>query len=75
MSPFNPDAFRAQFPALRDAGTYLDSAATTLKPQSVIDACTQFYALSVGTVPAASSAAHALTERYEQTRQAGSQSD
>ena len=28
MNAFNPAHFRAQFPALADAGVYLDSAAT-----------------------------------------------
>lgn len=34
MNVFNPAQFRAQFPALQDAGVYLDSAATApnLKP-------------------------------------------
>ena len=35
MNAFNPAQFRAQFPALNDAGVYLDSAATALKPQAV----------------------------------------
>ncbi len=38
MNAFNPTQFRAQFPTLADAGVYLDSAATALKPQAVIDA-------------------------------------
>ncbi len=42
MNAFNPTQFRAQFPALADAGVYLDSAATALKPQAVIDATHQF---------------------------------
>ena len=46
MNAFNPAHFRAQFPALADAGVYLDSAATALKPQAVIDASDQFYRLS-----------------------------
>ncbi|SUG13443.1 aminotransferase [Salmonella enterica subsp. arizonae] len=44
MNAFNPTQFRAQFPALTDAGVYLDSAATALKPQAVIDARTSFIA-------------------------------
>ena len=35
MNVFNPAQFRAQFPALQDAGVYLDSAATALKPEAV----------------------------------------
>lgn len=50
MNAFNPAHFRAQFPALADAGVYLDSAATALKPQAVIDASDQFYRLSAGNV-------------------------
>jgi cysteine sulfinate desulfinase len=45
-----PRHFRAQFPALADAGVYLDSAATTLKPLAVIEASDQFYRLSAGNV-------------------------
>ena len=69
MTIFSPTAFRAQFPALNDAGVYLDSAATTLKPQEVIDATSQFYSLSAGTVHRSQfKAARALTEKYEQAR-------
>ena len=69
MTIFSPTAFRAQFPALNDAGVYLDSAATTLKPQAVIDATSQFYSLSAGTVHRSQfKAARALTEKYEQAR-------
>jgi cysteine sulfinate desulfinase len=38
MNAFSPAHFRAQFPALADAGVYLDSAATALKPLAVIEA-------------------------------------
>lgn len=69
MTAFNPSAFRQQFPALDDAGVYLDSAATTLKPQVVIDTTQQFYSLSAGTVHRSQfAAARQLTERYEQAR-------
>ncbi|TSH81555.1 cysteine desulfurase CsdA [Pantoea sp. paga] len=69
MTAFNPTAFRQQFPALADAGVYLDSAATTLKPQAVIDSTQQFYSLSAGTVHRCQfAAAQALTHRYEQAR-------
>ena len=50
MNAFNPAHFRAQFPALADAGVYLDSAATALKPLATIDASDQFYRLSAGNV-------------------------
>lgn len=69
MTAFNPSAFRQQFPALADAGVYLDSAATALKPQAVIEASEQFYSLSAGTVHRSQfAAARQLTERYEQAR-------
>jgi len=69
MTSFNPRHFRQQFPALNDATCYLDSAATALKPQAVIDATEQFYRLSAGTVHRSQfAAAQRLTERYEQAR-------
>lgn len=69
MTPFNSVTFRSQFPALHDAGVYLDSAATALKPQAVIDATQQFYSLSAGTVHRSQFAeAQKLTARYEQAR-------
>lgn len=37
------DAVRADFPALRFGVAYLDNAATTLKPQQMIDAITEYY--------------------------------
>ena len=70
MNAFNPVQFRAQFPALADAGVYLDSAATTLKPQTVIEASDQFYRLSAGNVHRSQfAAARQLTERYENARE------
>ncbi|EOW6847922.1 cysteine desulfurase CsdA [Cronobacter sakazakii] len=69
MKAFSPAQFRAQFPSLRDAGVYLDSAATALKPQPVIDATQQFYSLSAGNVHRSQFAeAQRLTERYEAAR-------
>ncbi|KNC94442.1 cysteine desulfurase CsdA [Trabulsiella odontotermitis] len=69
MNAFNPAQFRARFPALSDAGVYLDSAATALKPQAVIDATTQFYSLSAGNVHRSQFAeAQRLTARYEAAR-------
>lgn len=66
MNAFNPTQFRAQFPALADAGVYLDSAATALKPQAVIDATHQFYCLSAGNVHRSQFAqAQRLTAQYE----------
>lgn len=70
MNAFNPAQFRAQFPALADAGIYLDSAATALKPQAVIDASQQFYSLSAGNVHRSQyAAAQKLTARYEAARE------
>lgn len=69
MSAFSPAEFRQQFPALADAGIYLDSAATTLKPTAVIEATQAFYSLSAGTVHRSQfAAARELTERYESAR-------
>ena len=69
MNAFSPAQFRAQFPALADAGIYLDSAATALKPQAVIDATQQFYSLSAGNVHRSQFAeAQRLTARYEAAR-------
>ncbi|HBK4599876.1 cysteine desulfurase CsdA [Klebsiella michiganensis] len=70
MNAFNPVQFRALFPALADAGVYLDSAATTLKPLAVIEASDQFYRLSAGNVHRSQFAtARQLTERYENARE------
>lgn len=71
MTAFNPARFRGQFPALADAGVYLDSAATALKPQVVIEATQQFYSLSAGNVHRSQFAeAQRLTARYEAAREA-----
>ena len=70
MNAFNPAHFRAQVPALADAGVYLDSAATALKPLATIDASDQFYRLSAGNVHRSQfAAAQRLTERYENARE------
>lgn len=70
MTAFNPSLFRRAFPALADAGVYLDSAASALKPQAVIDATHQFYSLSAGNVHRSqfASARH-LTTQYEAARE------
>lgn len=69
MNAFSPAHFRAQFPALADAGVYLDSAATALKPLAVIEATKQFYSLSAGNVHRSQFAeAQRLTARYEAAR-------
>ena len=70
MNVFNPAQFRAQFPALQDAGVYLDSAATALKPEAVVEATRQFYSLSGGNVHRSQFAeAQRLTARYEAARE------
>lgn len=69
MNAFSPAHFRAQFPALADAGVYLDSAATALKPLTVIEATQDFYSLSAGNVHRSQFAeAQRLTARYEAAR-------
>ncbi len=70
MTPFNPIDFRNQFPALQQAGIYLDSAATALKPLAVIAATQQFYRDDAATVHRSQHrAAQDLTARFEQARQ------
>ncbi|MEC5317882.1 cysteine desulfurase CsdA [Brenneria populi subsp. brevivirga] len=70
MTPFNATAFRRQFPALAHRGVYLDSAATALKPQAVIDSVQQFYCRENGTVHRSQHrTAQWLTQRFEQARE------
>lgn len=70
MKTFNPALFRAQFPAISDSSVYLDSAATALKPQAVIEATQKFYRQSAGTVHRSQFlAAQQLTESYESARE------
>ena len=69
MTDFIPADFRLQFPALAQGHCYLDSAATALKPQAVIDATVNFYAQEGATVHRSQHrAAQALTGEYEQAR-------
>ena len=73
---FDVEAVRSQFPALRQevhpgkALVYLDSAATALKPQVVIDAVVQTYAVDCANVHRA---VHSLSQRatasYEGARE------
>ncbi|WP_261816803.1 cysteine desulfurase CsdA [Vibrio gallicus] len=68
---FDIQAVRAQFPALSNVPfTYLDSAATTQKPQAVIDAITHYYTQSNANVHRGS---HSLTTQattqFEQARE------
>jgi SufS family cysteine desulfurase len=63
--PFDIEALREEFPALSQevngkALVYLDSAASTLKPQAVIDAISHYYAFDHSNVHRG---AHALADR------------
>jgi len=61
---------RSDFPALNKPGIYLDNAATTHKPQQVIDALMQVYQHENAPVHRGLYAeAEALTARYESVRQ------
>ncbi|MEW6485014.1 MAG: cysteine desulfurase CsdA [Pseudomonadota bacterium] len=69
MNGFDAARFRQQFPALSGDDIYLDSAATALKPQAMIDASTACYR-AAGTVHRSQhSQARKLTAAYEHTRQ------
>ncbi|CAK9884348.1 MAG: Cysteine desulfurase CsdA [Candidatus Erwinia impunctatus] len=68
MPVFNPQQFRQYFPAASET-CYLDSAATALTPQAVIDTLLTFYHQPGGNVHRSQhSAARQLTEHYEQVR-------
>ena len=71
----NSDAVRGQFPALElerngNKLVYLDSAASTLKPKSVVDRISQFYLYESSNVHRG---AHHLSDQattnYEQARE------
>ncbi len=73
MTRFDFNDFRRHFPALRadDASSpcYLDSAATALTPQAVIDATVNYYQQAGATVHRSQhKAAQSLTEEFEQAR-------
>lgn len=69
MRKFSPEWFRQQFPALNTMNCYLDSAATSLRPQVMIEA-TQAYYHNGGTVHRSHySQAQEVTQRYEACRQ------
>ncbi|MFO6299218.1 cysteine desulfurase CsdA [Rahnella selenatireducens] len=69
MKDFKPADFRQQFPALSQGQCYLDSAATALRPQAVIDATLNFYTQEGATVHRSQHrAAQTLTEEYELAR-------
>lgn len=70
MTAFDFTTFRQQFPALKRGQCYLDSAATALKPQAVINATNDYYEQEGATVHRSQHrAARSLTERFESTRQ------
>lgn len=69
MTDFNFSDFRDNFPSLKHGQCYLDSAATALKPQTVINATLDFYSQEGATVHRSQHrAAQSLTEKYEQAR-------
>lgn len=69
MNAFSPAHFRSQFPALSGAESYLDSAATTLKPEPVIAAIQQYYSSASGSVHRSQSRqARLLTDHFESAR-------
>lgn len=72
--PFDPIAFKANFPLFQQAENqrlvYLDNAATTQKPQAVIDAISHFYCHSNANAHRSSHRlARQATTLLEQTRQ------
>ncbi len=73
LSVFDIEAIRRDFPALRQKVhghplIWLDNAATTQKPQSVIDATLQFYSRDNSNIHRA---AHAVSERATRAFEAG----
>lgn len=70
MLPFDVMAFRRHFPALNQHPHYLDNAATTLKPQAMIDAIQHYYSGDSATVHRSQHhAAQSLTQQFESARQ------
>lgn len=71
---FSPSLFRAQFPAINQAGVYLDSAATALKPQALLDATLQYYAENGASVHRSNySNALSATQCFEKARELAAQ--
>ncbi|MDN3508248.1 MAG: SufS family cysteine desulfurase [Simkaniaceae bacterium] len=65
---------RFDFPMCQKGGVYLDNAATTYKPQCVIDAITNYYTNEYATINrSVYAAATAATEKYEGVRKKVSQ--
>lgn len=70
MKSFDANLFRHQFPALHQTGCYLDSAATALKPLTVIQATGEYYAYSGATVHrSVHRAAQNATDQFENARE------
>jgi cysteine desulfurase/selenocysteine lyase len=73
---FDIDALRRDFPALQQSAhgkplVYLDSAATALKPQCVIDTVAEVYSRDCGNIHrAVHGPAQRATMRFEETREA-----
>ncbi|GAL22414.1 cysteine desulfurase CsdA-CsdE [Vibrio maritimus] len=64
-------SIRAQFPAIDGETVYLDSAATTQKPQVVIDCITDYYRNQNANVHRGSHSLTAMaTTRFESAREA-----
>ena len=71
---FSPSDFRQQFPAINQAGIYLDSAATALKPQALLDATLHYYGENGATVHRSQYRnALSTTQRFEQARELAAQ--
>ncbi|MDC9590641.1 cysteine desulfurase CsdA [Xenorhabdus sp. XENO-10] len=69
MKAFDSEKFRQYFPALQQSTTFLDSAATALKPTCMIEATEHYYQNHSATVHRSQHAtAQAMTARYEQAR-------
>jgi cysteine sulfinate desulfinase len=69
MTDFDFSNFRDNFPSVTHGECYLDSAATALKPQTVINATLEFYSQEGATVHRSQHrAAQSLTEKYEKAR-------
>ena len=71
MDSFDPKSLQKEFPwfAAHKGSVYLDSAATALTPQCVIDAITTFYQEQYATIHrSVYPQATALTEEYEKVR-------
>ncbi|RKS84536.1 cysteine desulfurase [Orbus hercynius] len=66
---FDSSAFRSYFPSRQTDEVYLDSASTSLKPQMMIDATTNYYTHNAATILRSKHAqALALTEQVSQVR-------